>query len=60
MKVKCYHSGFLVAIKTHRIGVATVKIVWTAKLGGVVGIGEASTIRMDRTLHLAFNHALAN
>jgi len=39
---------------------ATVKIVWTAKLGGVVGIGDASTIRMDRTLHLAFKHALAN
>jgi hypothetical protein len=39
---------------------ATVKTVWTAKLGGVVGIGDASTIRMDRTLHLAFKHALAN
>jgi len=43
----------LVAVKTYRISVATVKIIWTVKLGGVIGVGEASTIRLDRSLHLA-------
>ena len=44
----------LVAVKTRRISVATVKIIWTAKLWGVIiSVGEASTIRLDRSLHLA-------
>jgi len=44
----------LVAVKTRRISVATVKIIWTAKLWGVIiSVGEASTIRLDCSLRLA-------
>jgi len=48
-----------VAVKTRLIGVATEKKSFGPQiLGGILGVGEASNIRLDRSLHLACNHAL--